>query len=139
MHEVDFGDSGVLEQRCRADRAIRLNPNYQPRVSELSATPISWLGHEDALKVMERQTPNKTPDNNSKYAWVSSASLAVLGRGAEAERCRAPAACRDHASCRLPALAATDTHLRTSASLDAAAFGTRLGFEDAYRSRAVKS
>ncbi|MET4691091.1 hypothetical protein [Sinorhizobium fredii] len=137
MHEVDFGDSGVLEQRCRADRAIRLNPTYQPRVSELSATPISWLGHEDALKVMERQTPDKTPDNYSKYAWVErAASLEVRGRGA-AERCRAPAACRDHASCRLPALAATDTHLRTSASLDAAAFGTRLGFEDVYRSRAV--
>jgi tetratricopeptide (TPR) repeat protein len=38
--------------------------------------------YEDALKVMERQTP----DNYSKYAWVErAASLAVLGRKAEAE------------------------------------------------------
>ena len=38
--------------------------------------------YEDALKVMERQTP----DNYSKYAWVErAASFAVLGRKAEAE------------------------------------------------------
>jgi tetratricopeptide (TPR) repeat protein len=38
--------------------------------------------YEDALKVMERQTP----DNYSKHAWAKrGASLAALGRKAEAK------------------------------------------------------
>ena len=66
-----------------ADRAVRLNPNYKPWASGGLRYAYFMAGrYEDALKVMERQTP----DNYSKYAWVERAgSLAVLGRKAEAE------------------------------------------------------
>ena len=66
-----------------ADRAIRLNPNYKPWASGGLRYAYFMAGrYEDALKVMERQTP----DNYSKYAWVERAgSLAVLGRKDEAE------------------------------------------------------
>jgi tetratricopeptide (TPR) repeat protein len=66
-----------------ADRAIRLNPNYKPWASSGLRYAYFMAGrYQDALKVMERQTP----DNYSKYAWVQRAgSLAALGRKAEAE------------------------------------------------------
>ena len=66
-----------------ADRAIRLNPNYQPWVSNFLRTAYFMAGrYADALKAMERQTPN----NYTKAAWVErAASFAVLGRKAEAE------------------------------------------------------
>ena len=61
-----------------ADRAIRLNPNYKPWASGGLRYAYFMAGrYEDALKVMERQTP----DNYSKYAWVERAgSFAALGR-----------------------------------------------------------
>ena len=66
-----------------ADRAIRLNPNYKPWASNPLRSAYFMAGrYEDALKVMERLTP----DNYNKYAWVErAASFAVLGRKAEAE------------------------------------------------------
>ncbi|HEV2899369.1 MAG TPA: adenylate/guanylate cyclase domain-containing protein [Pseudaminobacter sp.] len=66
-----------------ADRAIRLNPNYKPWASGGLRYAYFMAGrYEDALKVMERQTP----DNYTKYAWVErAASFAVLGRATEAE------------------------------------------------------
>jgi TolB-like protein/class 3 adenylate cyclase/Tfp pilus assembly protein PilF len=66
-----------------ADRAVRLNPNYKPWASGGLRYAYFMAGrYEDALKVMERQTP----DNYSKYAWAERAGiLAVLGRKAEAE------------------------------------------------------
>ena len=66
-----------------ADRAIRLNPNYKPWASDRLRYAYFMAGrYEDALKVMERQTP----DNYSKYAWVErAASFAALGRKADAE------------------------------------------------------
>lgn len=66
-----------------ADRAIRLNPNYKPWASAGLRYAYFMAGrYEDALKVMERQTP----DNYSKYAWVERAgSFAALGRTTEAE------------------------------------------------------
>ncbi|TIL39179.1 adenylate/guanylate cyclase domain-containing protein [Mesorhizobium sp.] len=66
-----------------ADRAIRLNPNYKPWASSGLRYAYFMVGRfEDALKVMERQTP----DNYSKYAWVERAgSFAALGRTTEAE------------------------------------------------------
>jgi TolB-like protein/class 3 adenylate cyclase/Tfp pilus assembly protein PilF len=66
-----------------ADRAIRLNPDYKPWASNPLRFAYFMAGrYEDALKVMERQTP----DNYDKYAWVGrAASFAVLGRKEEAE------------------------------------------------------
>lgn len=66
-----------------ADRAIRLNPHYKPWASAGLRYAYFMAGrYEDALKVMERQTP----DNYSKYAWVERAgSFAALGRTTEAE------------------------------------------------------
>jgi TolB-like protein/Tfp pilus assembly protein PilF len=66
-----------------ADRAIRLNPNYKPWASGGFRYAYFSAGrYEDALRVMERQTP----DNYSKYAWAERAgSFAALGRTAEAQ------------------------------------------------------
>ena len=66
-----------------ADRAIRLNPNYQPWASGAFQYAYFMAGrHKDALRVMERLTP----DNYNKYAWVERAgSFAALGRMAEAQ------------------------------------------------------
>ena len=66
-----------------ADRAIRLNPNYKPWASNPLRYAYFMAGrYEDALKVMERQTP----DSYDKHAWVErAASFAALGRKAEAD------------------------------------------------------
>ncbi|MCV9966874.1 adenylate/guanylate cyclase domain-containing protein [Pararhizobium sp. BT-229] len=66
-----------------ADRAIRLNPNYKPWASNPLRYAYFHAGrYEDALKVMERQTP----DNYDNYGWVErAASFAALGRKADAE------------------------------------------------------
>jgi tetratricopeptide (TPR) repeat protein len=66
-----------------ADRAIRLNPNYPSWACGGLRYAYFMVGrYEDALRVMERQTP----DNYSKFAWVERAgSFAALGRMAEAQ------------------------------------------------------
>jgi TolB-like protein len=66
-----------------ADRAIRLNPNYQPWASNVFRYAYFMAGrYKDALRVMERQTP----ENYTKQAWAERAgSLAALGRTAEAQ------------------------------------------------------
>ena len=66
-----------------ADRAIRLNPNYQPWATAAFRFAYFMAGrYQDALRVMERQTP----DNYNKYAWAQRAgSFAALGRMAEAQ------------------------------------------------------
>lgn len=67
-----------------ADRAVRLNPHFQPWASGGLRYAYFMAGrYEDALKVMERQMP----ENYSKYAWVERAgSLAALGRSVEARQ-----------------------------------------------------
>jgi tetratricopeptide (TPR) repeat protein len=69
-----------------ADRAIRLNPNYKPWACEPLRFAYFMAGrYSDALKVMER----RTPENYSRGAWVQrAASFAVLGRKAEASATR---------------------------------------------------
>jgi hypothetical protein len=48
-----------------ADRAVQINPNFQPWASAGLRYAYFMVGrYEDALRVMERQTPN----NYSKYA-----------------------------------------------------------------------
>jgi len=66
-----------------ADRAIRLNPNYQPWASGIFNYAYFMVGrYEDALRAMERQAP----ENYSKFDWAHrAASLAALGRNAEAQ------------------------------------------------------
>ncbi|MGF6177716.1 adenylate/guanylate cyclase domain-containing protein [Ensifer sp. 4252] len=66
-----------------ADRAVKLNPNYQPWASGGLRYAYFMSGrYDDALKVMERQKP----ENYSKYAWAERAgSLAMLGRKTEAD------------------------------------------------------
>ena len=66
-----------------ADRAIRLNPNYPSWACGGLRYAYFMVGrYQDALRVMERQTP----DNYSKFAWVERAgSFAALGRVAEAQ------------------------------------------------------
>lgn len=66
-----------------ADRAVKLNPNYQPWASGGLRYAYFMAGrYDDALKVMERQKP----ENYSKYAWAERAgSLAMLGRKTEAD------------------------------------------------------
>jgi TolB-like protein/class 3 adenylate cyclase len=69
-----------------ADRAIRLNPNYKPWASGSLRYAYFMAGrYSDALKVMERQSP----DNYSRNAWVQrAASFALLGQEAEARATR---------------------------------------------------
>ena len=69
-----------------ADRAIRLNPNYKPWACGSLRFAYFMAGrYSDALKVMERQSP----ENYSRSAWVQrAASFAVLGREAEARATR---------------------------------------------------
>ncbi|TSD86088.1 adenylate/guanylate cyclase domain-containing protein [Mycobacterium sp. KBS0706] len=66
-----------------ADRAIRLNPNYPSWACGGLRYAYFMVGrYQDALRVMERQTP----DNYSKFAWVERAgSFAALGRATEAQ------------------------------------------------------
>jgi TolB-like protein/class 3 adenylate cyclase/Tfp pilus assembly protein PilF len=66
-----------------ADRAIRLNPDYQPWASNPFRHAYFMAGrYEDALRAIERQTP----ENYSKRAWAERAgSLAALGRTVEAQ------------------------------------------------------
>jgi class 3 adenylate cyclase/TolB-like protein len=69
-----------------ADRAIRLNPNYKPWASGSLRYAYFMAGrYSDALKVMERQSP----ENYSRNAWVQrAASFALLGQEAEARATR---------------------------------------------------
>ncbi len=66
-----------------ADRAIRLNPNYQPWASSVFSYAYFMVGrYEDALRAMERLAP----EHYSKFNWAHrAASLAALGRNAEAQ------------------------------------------------------
>lgn len=67
-----------------ADRAINLNPSYQPWASNAYRYAYFMAKRfEDALKVMDRQTE----DNYSTWAWVERAgSFAFLGRMEEAKK-----------------------------------------------------
>ncbi|MER9126391.1 adenylate/guanylate cyclase domain-containing protein [Mesorhizobium sp. M0959] len=64
------------------DQIIRLDPNYPMWATAFYSTAYFMAGrYEDALKMLER----KTPDNYSKWEWVMrSSSLAALGRIDEA-------------------------------------------------------
>jgi tetratricopeptide (TPR) repeat protein len=66
-----------------ADRAIRLNPNYETWATGAFRFAYFMAGrYEDALLVIERLTP----DNYNKYVWAQRAgTLAALGRMAEAQ------------------------------------------------------
>ena len=66
-----------------ADRAIRLNPNYQPwQAWNFSTAYFSASQFEDALRILERLSK----DNYNFYSWVyRAASYAALGRAAEAK------------------------------------------------------
>ena len=64
------------------DQVIRLDPNYPMWATGFYSTAYFMAGrYEDALKMLER----KTPDNYGKWNWVvRSCSLAALGRIDEA-------------------------------------------------------
>ncbi|RRH90966.1 adenylate/guanylate cyclase domain-containing protein [Mesorhizobium tamadayense] len=64
------------------DQVIRLDPNYPMWATGFYSTAYFMAGHyEDALKMLER----KTPDNYGKWGWVvRSSSFAALGRIDEA-------------------------------------------------------
>ncbi|MES0002049.1 adenylate/guanylate cyclase domain-containing protein [Mesorhizobium sp. M0051] len=64
------------------DQVIRLDPNYPMWATAFYSTAYFMAGrYEDALKMLER----KTPDNYGKWEWVMrSSSLAALGRTDEA-------------------------------------------------------
>lgn len=66
-----------------ADRAIRLNPNYQPWAAAPFRYAYFMAGrYEDALRVMERETP----ENYGMFGWaIRAGSFAALGRNAEAQ------------------------------------------------------
>ena len=101
-----------------ADRAIRLNPNYQPWVSNFLRPAYFMAGrYEDALKAMERQMP----DNYNKSAWVQrAASFAVLGQKAEAE-------------------ATVKEALRRYPGLTIESFANEPGYNDAERQRHIET
>jgi TolB-like protein/class 3 adenylate cyclase/tetratricopeptide (TPR) repeat protein len=65
-----------------ADRAIRLNPNYQSWAAGPFRYAYFMAGrYEDALRVMERETP----ESYGMFGWAERAgSFAALGRNAEA-------------------------------------------------------
>jgi TolB-like protein/class 3 adenylate cyclase len=64
------------------DRVMRLDPNYPMWASNFFAPAYFMAGrYEDAVKMLERMTPN----NYQKWTWVvRSSSLAALGRTDEA-------------------------------------------------------
>ena len=64
------------------DKVMRLDPNYPMWTSNFFAPAYFMAGrYEDALKMLERMTPN----NYDKWKWVVlSSSLAALGRMDEA-------------------------------------------------------
>jgi tetratricopeptide (TPR) repeat protein len=61
-----------------ADRALRLNPNYDPGTANRSRTAYFWAGrYDDALRIVERQPP----ENRTMGGWIQrAASYAALGR-----------------------------------------------------------
>jgi TolB-like protein/class 3 adenylate cyclase/tetratricopeptide (TPR) repeat protein len=65
------------------DQVIRLDPNFPMWATGFYAPAYFFAGrYEDALKMLER----KTPDNYDKWSWVvRSSSLAALGRIDEAK------------------------------------------------------
>jgi TolB-like protein/class 3 adenylate cyclase/tetratricopeptide (TPR) repeat protein len=67
-----------------ADRALRLNPNYDVGTANRSRNAYYWAGrYEDALRMVERQPP----ESRTMGGWIQrAASYAALGRIDEARR-----------------------------------------------------